>query len=248
MLFGEPAEVDIQMRAPYIEAAVATSAFSLSQLRALPPPRIFKTHAAWHDLPVAGCSSGSPPADARVVVVVRDPRDVLVSLYYHSRSIRGIAYDGSFDDWFEAFVGGTAPVPMAAGGSAGSSDWFNHTVGWWEVARANPAHVVWVMYEDLLSQPLEEVRRVARLVRPAACRDERLLRAIVDASSFEQMKRRHEGDNASRQLRRSGEAGHFRKGRAGDWRGHFSDEQRTRFERLMADRLAGTGLEHVFLP
>jgi tetratricopeptide (TPR) repeat protein len=33
MLAGEPADVDIQMRAPYIEAAIATTAFSLEALR-----------------------------------------------------------------------------------------------------------------------------------------------------------------------------------------------------------------------
>ena len=35
MLCGEPADVDIQMRAPYIEAAIATSAFTISALAAM---------------------------------------------------------------------------------------------------------------------------------------------------------------------------------------------------------------------
>ena len=85
MLSGEPADVDIQMRAPYIEAAIATSIFSLERLRRLKPPRLFKTHAGWEDLPVAGCTDNAPPRHAKVVVVVRDPRDVMVSLYFHSK-------------------------------------------------------------------------------------------------------------------------------------------------------------------
>ena len=64
-------------------------AFSLATLNAMAPPRIFKTHAAWPQLPTAGCTPHGPHEDTRVVVVVRDPRDVCVSLYYHSRSIRG---------------------------------------------------------------------------------------------------------------------------------------------------------------
>jgi phytoene dehydrogenase-like protein len=92
MLAGEDADVDIQTRAPYIEAAVATGAFNLSQLAALKRPRIFKTHAAFAQLPVAGCAPARPPEGVRVLLVVRDPRDVMVSLYYHSRAIRGIGY------------------------------------------------------------------------------------------------------------------------------------------------------------
>ena len=92
MLCGEPADVDIQMRAPYIEAAVATCVFSLAKLNALPPPRLFKTHAAWADLPLAGCVASAPPP-AKVIVVVRDPRDVMVSLYYHSRALKGISWE-----------------------------------------------------------------------------------------------------------------------------------------------------------
>ena len=78
MLLGEPADVDIQTRAPYIEAAIATTIFSLASLRAMARPRIFKTHASFDDLPVAGCSASAPPAHSVVVVVVRDPRDVMV--------------------------------------------------------------------------------------------------------------------------------------------------------------------------
>ena len=59
--------------------------------RPLPGSRIFKTHASFGDLPVAGCTATAPPPRARVIVVVRDPRDVMVSLYYHSRSIKGIS-------------------------------------------------------------------------------------------------------------------------------------------------------------
>lgn len=251
MLSGEPAEVDIQMRAPYIEAAIATCAFSMAALRAMRPPRIFKTHAAWPDLPVAGCTEHAPPAEARVVVVVRDPRDVMVSLFYHSRSIRGISYAGTWDDWFEAFVDGTAPVPMAVGGSdedgeGAKSDWFTQTLGWWAVHRANPGRVLWVRYEDMLAQPLQQVRAVAQAIRPAAAQDEGLLRRIVAASSFGEMKQRHEADSANAEMRNEGEAGHFRKGRAGDWRNHLTPNQRVRFETLMAERLAGSGLESAF--
>ena len=177
MLSGEPADVDIQMRAPYVEAALATSVFSLASLAALPPPRIFKTHAAWPQLPVAGCTASAPPDQVRVVVVVRDPRDVMVSLYYHSRSIKGISYRGSWSEWFESFLAGTVPLPMAAsndgtGEGGNSCDWFEHTVGWWRVSKAHPRSVLWVRYEDLLVDPLAQVRKVEQFLGGGTTRDE----------------------------------------------------------------------------
>ncbi|EOD16853.1 hypothetical protein EMIHUDRAFT_102803 [Emiliania huxleyi CCMP1516] len=90
-LFGEP-NAHVQTRVPWVEAAVATGAFSLRQLAALPHARrAFKTHAPPEGLPVAGCLAGAPPPGVAVVVVVRDPRDVAVSLYHHSRALKAVA-------------------------------------------------------------------------------------------------------------------------------------------------------------
>ena len=174
-----------------------------------------------------------------------------VSLYYHSRSIKGISYSGTWDEWFEEFVGGTAPLPMAAGGSADAisadaSDWFAHTLGWWRVHRACPQRVLWVRYEEMLASPLAEVRRVARVVAPAALDDDARLAHIVHASSFGEMKQRHEADPANESMRNDGEHGHFRQGRAGDWKRHLTCAQRRRFAAEMARRVAGTGLERAF--
>ena len=251
MLHGEPPEVDIQMRAPYVEAAVATCVFSLAKLRQLPAPRIFKTHAAWEDLPVAGCSDTSLPRHAKAVIVVRDPRDVMVSLYYHSKSIKGISYEGSWDDWFEDFLGGTAPLPMSAAtgaeGKDSKGDWFSHTLGWWQMSVAHPEQVLWVRYEEMLAQPLESVRKVAAFCAPPGVSDEvAFLERIVHASSFGEMKQRHDSDAANDELRNQGGTSHFRKGQSGDWRGHLSAEQTKRFAEVMAKRLRGSGLEVAF--
>jgi tetratricopeptide (TPR) repeat protein len=257
MLSGEPRDVDIQMRAPYIEAAIATCVFSMQRLRELPAPRLFKTHAAFEDLPVAGCTKAAPPPNVKVVIVVRDPRDVMVSLYYHSKSIKGISYQGTWDEWFDDFVNGVAPLPMAAASGAdggdgegksdsSKSDWFSHTLGWWRVARDHPEQVLWVRYEDMLADPLASVRRVAQLVNPSVVGDDSLLREIVHASSFGEMKQRHDACEENNEMRNAGGTSHFRKGQSGDWRRHLSAAQRERFGRVMVERLKGSGLEDAF--
>ncbi|KAL1499896.1 hypothetical protein AB1Y20_012579 [Prymnesium parvum] len=239
LLRGAPPHVDVQAAAPYVEAALATGALTLRALRERPAPRVFKTHADWQSLPVAGCSDEGPAEGVRVVCVVRDPRDVCVSLFHHSRAIRGIAYGGSWDEWCDDFLAGRAPVPMAAEGG----DWFDHTLSWWAIARRCPRRVLWVRYEGLLADPLGEVRRVARFLAPEHAEDEALLRRVVGASSFEQMKARHEADPLNHSLRTEGGSAHFRNGKAGDWRRHMSEAQRERFAEVMRSRLRGSGLE-----
>ena len=133
------------------------------------------------------------------------------------------------------------------GGRGSKSDWFSHTLGWWRVAQANPSQVLWVRYEEMLAEPLQSVRKVARLVAPEKADDEALLERIVQASSFSEMKQRHESD-ANAEMRNAGGTSHFRKGKSGDWRSHLSEAQSARFSKYMADRLKGSGLEDAFLP
>ena len=70
---------------------------------------------AWH---APRCSARAPPVGVKVVVVVRDPRDVMVSLYYHSRALKGVGWEGTWDQWFDSFLDGTVPLPMTAAAAA----------------------------------------------------------------------------------------------------------------------------------
>ena len=102
-------------------------------------------------------------------------------------------------------------------------------------------------YEDLLESPLEQVRKVARFLGGRfAAHDDAALERIVDASSFGEMKKRHETEENT-SMRNEGEAGHFRKGKAGDWRDHFSEAQVRRFSQVLRERTAGSGLEEAFV-
>ena len=106
--------------------------------------------------------------------------------------------------------------------------------------------MLWVRYEDLLAEPLHEVRRVAEALRSPLAHDDAALRAVVEAASFAQMKERHERTEGSAALRNLGEAAHFREGAAGRWRDHLSPAQQETFQRHLCARLAGSGLEHAF--
>lgn len=39
--------------------------------------------------------------------------------------------------------------------------WFNHVLEWWEAAKADPEHVMFITYEGMLQQPEEHITKIA---------------------------------------------------------------------------------------
>ncbi|NWI15880.1 ST2B1 Sulfotransferase, partial [Crypturellus soui] len=56
----------------------------------------------------------------QVVYTVRDPRDVLVSLYHFARGFRPYGDPGDIGDFMERFLRGDVPF----------GSWFDHVRGW----------------------------------------------------------------------------------------------------------------------
>ena len=126
-------------------------------------PRAFKSHLSW-DL---------VPKGARYVVSIRDPKDVLVSLY---RFMEG---------WF--FEPGTVSIAEFARGQflsrSEGRDYWSHLRSWWEHRR--DANVLLLCYEHMHLDLESTVRRVAAFAGIEL--DDELLRLVVRQSSLEFM-------------------------------------------------------------
>ena len=170
----------------------------------LQDPRVFRVHAPY--------DAGLP----RVVYIVRDPRDAMVSYYYHNR--RGKA---EFDTSIDEYVEGNATWPC---------DWGEHAGGW--SAQADRENVLLMRYEDLKARTFESFRTILDFCRLELTDDE--LVDYIERSSFEKMQRAEEpvGVRSARDIR------FIRKGVAGDWRSELSPESAQlivrRYEGLMA--------------
>ena len=107
---GEPLPAGVRMDEvfPHLEEV------GEARVRALPEPRLIKTHlplerTPWHP-------------GARYVYAVRNPFDCAVSFYHHTRGfVRHYDFaDGTFDDFFECFVVGEVDF----------GDYFDHLASW----------------------------------------------------------------------------------------------------------------------
>ena len=133
-------------------------------LRSLPRPRILKSHE---------------PYDRRfqkVIYLVRDPRDVVVSEYFFNLKKRYIGSDVSLEEFAKRFIRGETS-------SYGS--WWEHTGSWIAARQGNPAFLL-VRYEDLLADSIGKTREIANFLGIQA--DEERLRLAVERSSANRMR------------------------------------------------------------
>ena len=173
---------------------------------AIPAPRVVKTHAPL-DLFL-----GEAAAFPKVIYVTRDAKDACVSSYYHAANPHKRGWP--FGAWAAAWAGG----------------YFEHGTLWahrrsWR--NAPPDRVLWVTYEDLVSDPDAEIRRIAAFVGVAA--PPALVAKTRALSSFDAM-RETAGDMKY----------FYRRGTVGDAARHFDADLAADFDAIEA-REATTG-------
>lgn len=165
----------------------------LSMYNHLADPRVFTVHAPYD------------PSFSRVVYVVRDPRDVMVSYYYyHCRT------DPSFSMSIDDFVQTNSVWPC---------DWGVHVSSW--LHHAQEQHILLVRYEDLLTDPAHWFEKIVTHATIQASNVE--IARAVDQSSFNNM-RRLEEKHGIRSVNGDQSIRYTRQGKAGNWRTELKQE------------------------
>jgi Sulfotransferase domain len=135
------------------------TALSSRELKRVPRPRLIKTHEYFE------------PRYRKVIYLVRDPRDIAVSLYNFRRKYRSVDDSYPIEQYIaKRFLPGDLDV-----------SWGEH-VGSWLGTRMNQPGFLLVRYEDLLQDPTRELRRVASFLGIAAS-TETLSHAIERSSA-----------------------------------------------------------------
>ena len=165
------------------------------QLKSLPRPRYLKSH------------EGYRPDYRRVVLIVRDPRDVAVSYYHFVRKAK-LLVDASMDEFMTKFMDGQIDP---------YGNW-GENVGSWLGARRNTDKFIVVRYEDLLENTEAELARIADMLEIAA--DERLLRHAVENSQADRMRALEQTQRSEHKFLKSSrpDIPFVRAAKSGQWR------------------------------
>lgn len=104
----------------------------------IPRPRILKSHELFD------------PRYKKVIYIVRDPRDVIISYYHYHIKVRFIEDGYPMNRYLLRFISGE----LSSFGSWGEN------VGGWMGARQNTNGFLLIRYEDLIAQPIYELRKI----------------------------------------------------------------------------------------
>lgn len=155
-----------------------------------------------------------------VVLLVRDGRDTLLSLYHHLRSFGGLECD--FGTFLEGNHGAWPPPAWSWGVSV------------WSWVGAIPSPRLFALrFEDARADPVGCFGRLLAFLGVERTPEE--VRRAIEVSSYDAMRRREEEGAGG------GTARVMRKGREGEWRDVYNGEQLARFRGLPTRVLAHFG-------
>lgn len=195
----------------------------------MPSPRAFKSHFPYDRMPCGPPNTQS----GKCIYIIRNPKDVCVSLFLHYTSIPvPEAAQLQWDDFFEVFLGGIE-----------FGNYFEHVLSWW--SHRDDDNVLVLKYEAMKKDLPSAVSKIAKFIGQDI--DKKLIDEISDKTTFDNMKK----DSSANckwisEGYRDGHNPYVRKGVVGGWRDYFTPKQAERLDVLYETRLKAAGLELEF--
>ncbi|XP_045491067.1 sulfotransferase 1A1-like [Colias croceus] len=195
----------------------------VNKLRDAPSPRFIKSHLPLSLLPPNLLDT------TKVVYLIRDPRDVMVS-YYNISKLRFLKPGVEFSVFWS----------LLRRGLVSWSPIFAHLKEAWE-KRHHP-NMLFIFYEDLSKDLAGCLKRMAKFYGKSYSEEQ--IEELCEHLKFENFKK-NDAVNQSKVLQdlgviADGETAFIRKGKVGGWRDYFQGEMETEVENWMKENLADT--------
>ncbi|XP_063055183.1 amine sulfotransferase-like [Engraulis encrasicolus] len=192
--------------------------------------RLVATHLPQHMTP-----QGLQNNKGKVIYVMRNPKDVLVSFIHFSKVAKALDDVSNIDEYFEDFLLG-----KVFGGS-----WFDHVKGWFE--NKNKYNILFLSYEEMKMDLRSVVERVAEFVGKTLTDED--IDKVVDRATFKNMKNdplaNYERSDMDLVLDRN-KGKMLRKGTIGDWKNTLTVAQSERFDQVYQERMKGIPLHFIW--
>ncbi|XP_075185560.1 sulfotransferase 2B1-like [Anomaloglossus baeobatrachus] len=208
---GDPTwcnSVPIWLRSPWYETIEGQS-----QIKDVVPPRVLTSHLPFHIFAKSFFTS-----KAKIIYVMRNPKDILVSLFHFSKMLHLYKEPKSLPEFFEDFLQGNILY----------NSWFDHVKGWMQM-KGNKNFFV-ITYEELHEDLRDSVVRICEFLGKDV--DDSLIDLVVKHSSFNVMKENKMSNYTliSENFMDHTKGSFMRKGITGDWKNHFTVAQNEYFD------------------
>ena len=199
---------------------------TMEEIEAMASPRFFKTHMPYNLIP-GGDPVNSP---AKYIYVIRNPKDVVVSVYHFGQKIFPDAVP-PWDQFIDQFISGD--IMFGA--------FHTHLLGWW--SHKDSPNVLIITFENMKKDPRSTVSSVASFLGHNL--SDEVIESIVDQTSFDKMKHNPAANISWLDEvvpKRENPIPFIRKGKTGGWRSELTEEQSARIDTFVAENFASTGL------
>nr|XP_046255845.1 sulfotransferase family 2, cytosolic sulfotransferase 3 isoform X1 [Scatophagus argus] len=194
----------------------------------LTSPRAMVTHFPYNLMPPSFHAS-----KAKVIYVMRNPKDVLVSSYYFHQ-MAGFLHDpGTFDEFMASFLEGRVLF----------GKWTDHVKSWRQTELGD--RIMYITYEEMVQDLPAALRRMSDFLGRNL--SEEVIQKIAQQCSFRSMKVNNMSNFSlvPKELMDSDKTPFLRKGVVGDWKNHFTSEQLAKFTSVIRKEM---GKETYSLP
>ena len=183
-------------------------------------PYAFQTHLRYRMLP-----SEAITKNVKIIYISRNPKDVAVSAFHFMKKL-GLIKELTWDEYFDRFYKGLLMY----------GSWFEHEKDWLK-QRDNP-NVMFIRYEDLIANTPSIISDMASFVGCPV--DGTTLQRITEMTTFDNMK----ADPVLNMIVPGADVKDqrfLRKGKVGDWKNMFTQEQSEIIDNLCEELIKETG-------
>lgn len=207
----------------------------LSMVDSMASPRALNTHVPYRWLPKQHIENGG-----KIVHVVRNPKDVCVSMYHHMKSSEEIGEIGDLKTFYETiFMNPNAKL---------MDGWFKYEKDFEQAEKNDTKGAIFtVHYESLKKNPIAETKRLAEFLNINLTDED--IADIADKCSFKKLKQANED---VKDLSFLGEIGDkikafmYRKGEIGDWKNHFTVAMNEHFDAVYKEEMKDSNIQIQF--
>ncbi|KAM3856401.1 amine sulfotransferase-like [Vipera latastei] len=211
----ETENITLNDRAPWLEYNILHVDFP-----SRPSPRLFTSHLPYYLVP-----KGLRSRRAKIIYVLRNPKDVMVSNYhFHKLSVK-IETPKDFSTFFEKFLAGKVFC----------SSWLDHVEGWY--AHKDDFNILFLSYEEMKKDLRRSVLKICNFLGKQLTEKE--VDDVVDKATFDNMKvdSRANYTFMPSDILDFSKGNFLRKGTVGDWKNIMTVAQSERFDRVFKERM-----------
>lgn len=212
----------IEDRFPYLEFMYP----GISSIEKITDQRFIKTHLPYSLLP-----EDIHKKNPKILCIMRNPKDVLVSYYHFVRMATMSDYKGSFQNFFHDFIFDSVPYGPI----------WKHYNEIWE--HRNDENILILSYEDFHKDIKGNIMKIAKFLGKSLTNNE--IENIAEHCSFHSMSKnptvnyQHWDDLG---IRNKNESKFMRKGQVGDWKNYLSSDMNEDMNSWIADHFKDSSL------